>query len=249
MKSTTHTSLLNRPTGVPVNNTRIGRAVASQTSDGDSTKSLPSSSLLSLPRRRHNRKSWSNPIDPNPLTSYGDSILQKDPTSIRIFLQNVHGLTITPGLEEFHYYLQSLKSYHVDFAGLVETNTCWQHSFLQADFKKVLRKYFQQSRAVFGSPSPEVDKCGEKVHFQPGGSVSLALGSFTSSSYREPFQDSTGLGRWCGFHFRGASGFTLSIISAYRTCGGTIATAPIGSTFSREYNFFKEQGLKAKRQR
>ena len=78
------------------------------------TTSLPTSSLLSLPRRRPNRQIWENPTDPQPTTSFGDSVIQKSSQSIRIFFQNVHGLSHSTGLEDYKYYFQSPKAYHID---------------------------------------------------------------------------------------------------------------------------------------
>ena len=83
MKSDTHTSFFNRFTGAPTNNKRIGSVAVPQARDGDSTKSLPSSSLLSLPRRRHNRKAWSNPIDPDHRSLFVDICVPELGMSLR----------------------------------------------------------------------------------------------------------------------------------------------------------------------
>jgi hypothetical protein len=64
-----------------------------------------------------------------------------------------------------------------------------------------------------------------------------------SAIFGETIVDPSGLGRWRGVTFRGSSDrFSLSVITAYRTCGGNIRTSPIGSTFSREFNHFCSQG-------
>jgi hypothetical protein len=55
----------------------------------------------------------------------------------------------------------------------------------------------------------------------------------------------TGLGRWKGTTYRGSGQFKMSVITAYRTCGGNIRTSPLGSTFSREFNYFRRQGHKS----
>jgi hypothetical protein len=36
----------------------------------------------------------------------------------------------------------------------------------------------------------------------------------------------------------------LTIITAYRTCKGNIQTAPLGSTYAREYKYYKRAGDK-----
>ena len=51
--------------------------------------------------------------------------------------------------------------------------------------------------------------------------------------------DDTGMGRWSGIHLRGRHNNTLSIITGYRSCGGSKLSAPLGSTFHREYEHIK----------
>ncbi len=67
-------------------------------------------------------------------------------------------------------------------------------------------------------------------------------GNLTSTVFGPAISDRTGLGRWCGFTLIGRKEQKLSVITGYRPCASSIATAPLGSTFHREYTFFKEQG-------
>ena len=61
--------------------------------------------------------------------------------------------------------------------------------------------------------------------------------------------DPTGLGRWSGQTFRGKEAKTFSVITAYRVCTGSISTSPIGSAFSREYEYHRSTGIKSPRPR
>ena len=185
----------------------------SQTGTIDSTKSLPSSSLLSLPRSRPQRGTWENPLDPSPNNSFGDSITQKANDTLRCFFQNVHGLSCSPGLDDYHYYMQSIKTLHVDIAGLAETNTCWHDTHLRSDFRQILRRHSTQSKAVFGFPTNDVDPVSASTTFQAGGNVTLASGIITSRIFGDDILDSTSLGRWSGFILRGADNILLSVIS------------------------------------
>jgi hypothetical protein len=83
---------------------------------------LPTSNILLLPTLRPGRKQWSTPLDPNPNTSYGDNIREKPTNSLRIFFQNVKGLSHSDGFEDYKYYLSSLHAFGVDISGLAETN-------------------------------------------------------------------------------------------------------------------------------
>jgi hypothetical protein len=208
------------------------------------TRPLPTSSALLFPKSRPGRHRWETPIDQNPFASYGDSIQQKAPGTIRVFFQNVKGLTFTTGLEDYYYYIQGLTAFQIDIAGLSETNTAWQHLHLQSDFRQQLRKHYNLSKVHYGYPTKDIDPCTDCSTYQPGGNLTLVNGNMTSSSYGDMIEDPTGLGRWSGISFRGKDHFLLTTITAYRTCGGNARTAPLGSTYSREYHYFRDRGHK-----
>ena len=201
---------------------------------------VPASRLLSIPSSRPGRRIRTNPIDPSPSTSYGDPITQKVPGSTRIFFQNVKGLTHTSTSEDYKYYFQCLKGLDVDFFGLSETNTCWSHHHLTSDYRASLRRFSRQSKTVFGFVSTKIDKCSQKETFQSGGNLTCITGPSVARVNGSDILDSTGLGRWSGLTLDGTSGRKLTIITAYRVCSGSPQTAPIGSSFLREYEYFRE---------
>jgi hypothetical protein len=55
-------------------------------------------------------------------------------------------------------------------------------------------------------------------------------------------QDPTGLGRWSGMTVRDKGDQCLSILMVYRVCRGSINTAPLGSSFHREFSYFRDLG-------
>ncbi|KAI2499780.1 hypothetical protein MHU86_14723 [Fragilaria crotonensis] len=73
--------------------------------------------------------------------------------------------------------------------------------------------------------------------------MTLVQGPITSSVYGDTIKDETGLGRWTGITLRGHGDYRLSIITAYRTCGGNIKTSSLGSVFSREFTYFRSLGI------
>ncbi|KAI2499358.1 hypothetical protein MHU86_15140 [Fragilaria crotonensis] len=192
---------------------------------------------MSIPNRP-GRKPRTHPLDPALSKSYGDAILQKSEKTVRLFFQNVHGLTVSKGSDDYRYFLNSLQSLHVDVAGLAETNTCWQHSHLRDDFTNVVRRFHRQSKTVFGSPTTETDPIPLSETFQAGGTVTMVMGSLVSRVNGGNILDSTGLGRWSGVTFSGTESQKLTVITAYRVCSGSIRSAPLGSSFAREYNHF-----------
>ena len=68
-------------------------------------------------------------------------------------------------------------------------------------------------------------------------------------SYGQSFSDPTGLGRWSGLHFRGKDNKKFTTITAYRVCTSSINSASLGSSFAREYEYFKAQGIPSPRPR
>jgi hypothetical protein len=66
----------------------------------------------------------------------------------------------------------------------------------------------------------------------------VAHGHYATITTNGHLEDASGLGRWSSASFSGRGGKILHVITAYRTCNGSIQTAPIGSTFLREYDFF-----------
>lgn len=201
---------------------------------------VPVSRLLLIPSTRPGRQLRQNSIDPAPSVSYGDPVIQKATGSLRIFFQNVKGLTHTTTKEDYKYYFQCIQGYDVDIMGLSETNTCWSHYHLSSDYRSTLRRYTRQSKTVFGSVSPDIDQCHQSETFQSGGNLTSILGSLVSRAGGPDILDTTGLGRWSGVKIEGPDGRKLSIITAYRVCSGSPQTAPLGSSFLREYEFFRE---------
>lgn len=156
--------------------------------------------------------------------------------------QNIKGLSHYSSGEDYEYYLQHLRDAQVDIAGLSETNTAWQHQILRHNFCGRARKAGDgMSKTSFGSPTPAIETIHPQETFQAGGSMTLSLGPWTTTIFCKDIQDKTGLGRWSGFSIRGKHNNTLSILTAYRTCDGSRRTAPLGSTFLRETEYFLNQ--------
>ena len=199
---------------------------------------IPVSSLMSLPPR-HSRKSRAEPLDQCPSKSYGAPVIQKPPEATRFLFQNVKGLSVSSSKEDYQYYFTCLQALHVDVAGLAETNTCWQHPHLKDDFLSAIRRYYRQSKVVFGSPTLEVDPVPSSETFQSGGNLTMLHGGLVARVSGSDIQDPSGLGRWNGTTMTGRQGQSLTILTAYRVCSGSIRTASLGSAFAREYHHFK----------
>jgi hypothetical protein len=72
--------------------------------------------------------------------------------------------------------------------------------------------------------------------------LQVVRGNLTTQAFGPPIQDDSGLKQWCGTTFIGKTDQKFSVLSGYRTFGGSLQTAPLGSTLCREYEHFKEKG-------
>jgi Reverse transcriptase (RNA-dependent DNA polymerase) len=193
-----------------------------------------------IPSQRHNRTITRKSQDPNYTVHYGTPIsISKPNLSLRILFQNIKGLSHYSNGEDYEYYLQHLRDIQIDIAGLSETNTAWQHQHLRYNFSNRARKAGDGlAKISYGSPTKDIEAITPEKTFQAGGSITLCLGSWTTTIIGKDIQDPTGLGRWSGLSIRGKHNNILSLVTAYRTCDGSRHTAPLGSTFHRETEFF-----------
>ncbi|KAI2499477.1 hypothetical protein MHU86_14997 [Fragilaria crotonensis] len=182
-------------------------------------------------------------------TSYGNQVHNRDPQHIRIFFQNVKGLTYSSTGQDYDYYLSCRSTIDSDITGMAEANTAWQHPHLKMAFADRVKRQFHMSKIAYSAPSAEVDQVPETETFQAGGTVIFATGKMVPISYGNALQDPTGLGRWSGLTFRGKENTKLSVITAYRVCAGSIQSAPIGSSFAREYEHHRHLGKTSPRPR
>jgi hypothetical protein len=198
--------------------------------------------MLLLPKYRPSRIKVRRQLDPQATQSYGDAVVYKDPGSLRIFLQNVKGLTYSSGFEDYKYYMSQMAAFGIDCFRLAETNTAWQHYHLQMGYKDCVQRQFCIGKTLFRYPSSEVDKCSHKETFQAGGCLTTIHGHQTTKVQGQGIQDPTDLGRWSGITLEGKGGAVLSIITVNRICEGSVRQAPLGSALVREHEYYRQQG-------
>ena len=127
---------------------------------------------------------------------------------------------------------------------MAETKTAWTHPHLRNLFTSRARQHFNTTKVSFSSASGTIDPIPEKEMYQSGGTITLSTQAIVSMAYGDDISDPTGLGRWSGQTFRGKDKKLFSVITAYRVCRqGSIASAPIGSAFSREYEHFRTNNV------
>ena len=182
-------------------------------------------------------------LRPGRNASYGDSIHERHDSTIRIFFQNVKGLTYSATGEDYGYYLSCVSSLGADIIVMAETNSAWEHSHIRTTFHATARKQFQSHKVHFSSPSKDIDPMPDTESFQSGGALTLATNTLVSMALGDPSKDISGLGRWSTISFRGQEDRKFTVFTAYRVCKGHIQPSHIGSAYSRKYTRHKQQGI------
>jgi hypothetical protein len=189
--------------------------------------------------KRPGRKFHTPHIDIDLDRAYGRPWTEKADTDLRIYFQNVKGLTYSATGEDYNYYLSSIRPLQTDIVGMAETNTAWTHSHLTALFKARANQQFQSAKLSFSSPHSDTDPIPTNETYQSGGTLTMTTDAMVSMALGTDIQDPTGLGRWSGQTYRGKDNKLFSVITAYRVCTGSIATSSVGSAFSREYEHLR----------
>jgi hypothetical protein len=184
---------------------------------------------------RPGRKIHKPNIDTYPHRSYGQHWEERQQSDLRIFFQNIKGLTYSATGEDNDYYLSSLKLLEADIVGMAETNTVWTHPHLQSLFTARARQHLTTAKINFSSPTQEIDPTPVNKTYQSGGTSTLSTNSMVSMALGDDIRDPTGLGRWSGQTYRAKDYKVFTVITVYRVCTGSIATLSVGSAFSREY--------------
>ena len=145
--------------------------------------------------KRPGRKFHTPHIDIDLDRAYGRPWTEKADTDLRIYFQNVKGLTYSATGEDYNYYLSSLMPLQSDIVGMAETNTAWTHPHLKALFKARANQQFQSAKISFSSPNSDIDPILTNETYQSGGTLTMTINEMVSMALGTEIQDPTGLGR------------------------------------------------------
>ena len=81
--------------------------------------------------------------------------------------------------------------------------------------------------------------------FQAGGTLTLATNHLVSMATGDKHTDKTGLGRWSAISFRGKEEKIFTVLTAYRVCKGNIQSSSVGSAYSREHIYHRNNDNKS----
>ena len=166
----------------------------------------------------------------------GDDIIDKDPSHLRIILQNPNGISCENDMFEYQYCLHQMHSLCADVILLPETNLYWPIYSIQksmSDHRKNLHRY-----------SKQVSSCSSlsyKTPYQPGGTCSIMTGNSTGRFHSS--QRDEKLGRWSVLHLNLPGSKILSIICCYQCCKHTIQSAGPKTAYSQQWSILHDSGI------
>ena len=186
----------------------------------------------------HNRTSGDPPsLD---TLAWGD-LMQRDSQYCRICFQNVGGIT-----DKIDAILgQRIKVLKINILGLAETNVNWDFRDSKHEFVSRIRPFFQATTFDFSNSCVQF-----QTAYQPGGTATITSGRWSSQSTHHHHQTTTpaarstrtkipadpdGKGRWSALTINGRGGRKVTLITAYRVCDQSFASAGVYTAFRQQY--------------
>ena len=134
---------------------------------------------------------------------------------------------------------------NIDIVGLSETNSPWKNHLLHENYKRTANKYGGISKTNFSSADDSIDPIEPTTFQQSGGTATTAYGGWTTTIRKSIIKDPTGLGRWSGVIVGGKQDKRLAIITGYRVCDQSRTAAGESTSYAREWEYLREQGIES----
>ena len=183
----------------------------------------------------------SSPFEPDntthsPSEPWGDTIDNKSADSIRLYFQNIRGLSTKHIWSEWNNLLDCLQSHQVDIFGFAETNIPWTPTTKHIA-QQQMKIHGRNSKALLSATSCDKPTLGWK---QPGGVCIGALGPIVGGIEKHT-SDETGLGRWSILQIRCSRETFITILSAYGASQSN-QTNGTDTAYNQQYRALRRQG-------
>lgn len=150
--------------------------------------------------------------------------------TLRIVFANPRGLKLFTDLLLTKHNLSTIASLGTGVLGLAETNLNWDHKHTKSILHSTVKNMWKHS---ISSHSHTADSF--KTHKQPGGTLTLVCGNWTSRVI-EHGQDPYRLGRWSFVVLHGKNDIRMLIVMAYRECTQTASSAGPKTLTSQQFH-------------
>ena len=171
-----------------------------------------------------------------PNLPWGYDITTKSANSIRLYFQNIRGLSTKYIWSEWNSIQDHLHHHQVDIFGFAETNIPWTPTTKHLAHQQ-MKLQCPNNKATLSATSSDEPTLGWK---QPGGVCMGALGSIVGG-VETTTTDTTGLGRWSIIKIRGWQNTHITIITAYRVSQNHV-TSGIDTAYNQQYRALRRQG-------
>ena len=174
--------------------------------------------------------------------AWGDVILPKAPSTIRVALQNIQGLPILPYSEKHRQITSCIDLLQIDNFGIAEINL----NFPQLPSSHQWRERFKKlisAHSIYATNTTHITQ--EKILF--GGTAQLSTGMLGHRAIASGV-DPSGLGRWCWTRFIGRHNTHLRIITGYRPTPNTQSDGPMQVANQHEIHLLSQDDDRDARQ-
>ena len=142
---------------------------------------------------------------------WGDSLIVKDDSTIRIVSKQIGGLGITVGNSKERELKNWIIENEIDCIGLQETNVFWKKCNDKSQFRERMRHHkwdFVRTSTAFNKH--------EFTAFNQFGGAAIVTTNVVASRVCCTGADETGLGRWAWVQYRGKNKTSARVISVYQ---------------------------------
>jgi hypothetical protein len=163
---------------------------------------------------------------------FGDNMTVKSEGTIRLYLQNINGAKLSQQQEAWEHATNYIKTYKLDYIGLVETRIDWNLNN-QNIVKTHLNRKFSNRFLTTSMCSPNPLNDGT-----PGGTATILVNQIVNRKINT-ITDPSGLGRWSGATFALPS-YNLNIITCYRPNQDNKINS--NTTYQQQIRILRQQG-------
>jgi hypothetical protein len=155
----------------------------------------------------------------------------------RIVFNNVQGLaTVNSGIEISEIGKEVIEN-EVTILAMSETNRNWRSTRVANDIKRRFRDFWKMTCIAMSSSTEH----GGRV-YQPGGTMTV-VGEPWACRAKEAKNESD-MGRWNEIEIMGRKGKSIILITAYRVCKNSAATAGPTTAFAQQWHILRRSGNK-----
>ena len=176
--------------------------------------------------------------DPGQLTDnvhWGDVFKHKSDKSIRIYFQNVHGITSDNNWHKWEHSVVSMHQRQVEVCCFAETNIKWTENAHNRALKILKDQYIHSSLLTASCDDPSL------TSIQTGGTCLGVTGKVVGMIGNKG-SDPRGLGRWCYVQLNCRHKRKLVIIVSYRVGKSNTILGPY-TVYSQQYRSLRRQDI------